>query len=93
MNQEHLVKLALSNPEEALRILQRIEAEESFAAFVKQAWPVLEPSTKLKWGWVMDTVCDHLQASYEGKILRLLINIPPGLSKSMLTSVLFPAWV
>ena len=83
----------MSDPAAALKVLQRLKAEESFAEFVKQAWPVLEPSTKLKWGWVMDTVCEHLQASYEGKILRLLINIPPGLSKSMLTSVLFPAWV
>ena len=67
--------------------------ERSFADFVKQAWPVLEPETELKWNWSMDAICIHLQAVVEGKIQKLLINVPPGTMKSMLTSVFLPAWM
>jgi len=34
----------------------------------------------------------HLQAVADGDINRLLMNVPPGFSKSMLTSVLWPAY-
>jgi len=40
----------------------------------------------------MNAICDHLEAVRDGVISRLLINVPPGFSKSMLTSVLWPAW-
>lgn len=71
--------------------LQRA-AEGSFAEFAKQAWHVLEPSTELKWGWGLDAICEHLEAVSDGDITRLLMNVPPGSMKSMLTGVLFPAW-
>lgn len=71
--------------------LQR-QAEESFADFAIQAWPVLEPCTELKWGWAMEAICDHLEAVSSGDIKRLLMNVPPGSMKSLLTGVLFPAW-
>jgi len=40
----------------------------------------------------MQAICDHLEAVYSGEINRLLINVPPGFSKSLLTSVFFPSW-
>lgn len=40
----------------------------------------------------MQAICDHLEAVYTGEINRLLINVPPGFSKSMLTSVFFPSF-
>jgi predicted phage terminase large subunit-like protein len=60
--------------------------------FVKKSWHILEPTTELKWGWAIEAVCDHLQAVTEGEFNRLLITIPPGFSKSLLTSVFWPAW-
>ncbi len=69
----------------------RKELENSFAAFVREAWSVIEPN-ELIWGWHMNAICDHLEAVREGEISRLLMNVPPGFSKSMLTSVLWPAW-
>lgn len=36
--------------------------------------------------------CEHLEAVSAGRITRLLINVPPGSSKSLLVSVLWPAW-
>lgn len=67
-------------------------AERSLADFVIQAWGVLEPSTELKWGWAMEAICDHLEAVTAGDIKRLLMNVPPGSMKSLLTSVFWPAW-
>lgn len=84
---------------EELRIERdRRRCRGSFAEFVKAAWHVLEPETELVWNWHMQAVCDHLQALVDGVFLelglpnRLLINVPPGTSKSLLTSVLLQAW-
>jgi predicted phage terminase large subunit-like protein len=66
--------------------------EKSFANFAKRAWHVIEPATTLRWGWALDAICEHLESVSDGSIKRLLINVPPGSMKSILTSVLFPAW-
>lgn len=65
---------------------------KSFAEFVRQAWPQVEPATKLKWGWALDAMCEHLEAVTWGEILRLLMNVPPGSMKSLLCGVFWPAW-
>jgi len=71
---------------------QREIGKRSFKHFVQMAWHVLEPATPLKWGWAMEAICDHLQAVSEGKFNRLLINVPPAMSKSILTGVMWCAW-
>jgi predicted phage terminase large subunit-like protein len=65
---------------------------ESLAGFVREAWRVLEPNTALVWNWHLDALCLHLEAVTDGRINRLAVNIPPGSSKSMIVSVLWPAW-
>ncbi|RYX84188.1 hypothetical protein EON83_10860 [bacterium] len=80
-----------NNESEEYRAVLR--AKESLAEFVKVAWPILEPDTPLVWGWHMDVMCAHLEAVTFGLIRRLIINVPPGHSKSLLTSVLWPAWM
>lgn len=72
--------------------LDRAIAAQSFAGFVRAAWHILEPSSELKWGWSLDAICAHLEAVSRGEIKRLLINVPPGCMKSLLTGVLWPAW-
>lgn len=67
-------------------------ARQSLAEFAKLAWPVLEPATELKWGWALDAICEHLEAVTAGEIKRLLMNVPPGSMKSLLTGVIWPAW-
>lgn len=64
----------------------------SLASFARLAWPILEPATPLKWGWALDSICDHLEAVSRGEIKRLLMNVPPGSMKSLLTGVIWPAW-
>jgi predicted phage terminase large subunit-like protein len=64
----------------------------SFHAFVIEAWHVLEPETEFVDGWHVQAICQHLEAVTDGRITRLLINVPPGSMKSLLVSVLWPAW-
>lgn len=64
----------------------------TLAGFVREAWPILEPNAKLIWNWHLDAICDHLEAVTDGRITRLLINVPPGSSKSLICSVIWPAW-
>ena len=37
-------------------------AERSFPAFVRQAWPILEPMTAFLPNWHIDLVCEYLEA-------------------------------
>jgi len=72
--------------------IERELCRRSLAEFAKRAWKVLEPAADLKWGWVLDAICLHLEAVTKGEINRLLINVPPGSMKSLLTGVIWPAW-
>ena len=70
-----------------------IRHRESLYEFVRDMWSVLEPETPLVDGWAMHAICVHLEAVANGEINRLLINVPPGFSKSLLCNVFFPAWL
>lgn len=75
----------------------------SFAAFCREAWHVVEPTTKYQHNWHIDVICEHLEALFWGlpaksgpnagqPVRNLVINIPPRHMKSLLCSVMFPAW-
>jgi hypothetical protein len=72
--------------------LDRVEYEDSLYAFIKAAWKFIDPAPFVG-GWAIEAICEHLEAVCDGEIKRLLINIPPRMSKSSVTSVAFPAWV
>ena len=70
----------------------------SLERFVRAFWHTVNP-VKLVWNWHMEVVCRELQRVAE-RVFRgeakehdLVINIPPGSSKSTLVSIMFPAWV
>lgn len=72
---------------------ERIRARcQTLAGFVREAWHVLEPTARYTHGWHIDAICEHLEAVTDGRINRLLINVPPGSSKSLLVSVFWQAW-
>lgn len=77
---------------EDIRACEAELARRSLADFARMAWPVLEPATPLKWGWALDAICEHLEAVSRGECRRLLMNVPPGSMKSLLTGVVWPAW-
>lgn len=75
---------------------QRSEAERlkaNFQSFFRAAWPHVD-SQSLVMNFHLRLMCDYLQALHEGVLFTdLLINIPPGCSKSVCVSVIWPAWV
>lgn len=61
--------------------------------FIREAWHELHPATApLVPGWHLDALSDHLEAVSRGEIRRLLINVPPGTSKSLTVAVFWPVW-
>lgn len=87
--------------EEYARLLEELKCRQERAKqiapgglleFVRYFWRVLEPQIPLVEGWALEAICEHLEAVSRGKITRLLINVPPGFMKSMLTDVFWPAY-
>ena len=68
--------------------------------FVKMAWPHVPALAHVEFitGWHIAYICEHLEAISKGIFLelnlenRLQINVPPGMMKSLLVSVFWPAW-
>jgi len=60
--------------------------------FVRRSWRRVE-ARPLVWTRHLDAICEHLTALTRREIRDLVINVPPGMSKSLVASVLWPAWV
>ena len=73
--------------------LRAEKARRHLYEFVVQAWHVLEPGARFVDGIHVHAICGHLQAVTQGRIRNLIINVPPGHAKSLLTAVFWPAWV
>lgn len=79
--QQDEVEQAISAPQVSLR------------RFVEMGWHIIEPELAFIPNWHVDAICDHLEWLARGELTRLIINIPPGHAKSLLVSVMFPAWM
>lgn len=72
---------------------------ESYADFVQEFWSDVPGAGTLQWGWYLQYICNELQEVAErvfrGEPLKhdLINNMPTSTGKSMLHSVLFPAWI
>lgn len=90
-----LLEQLRTDPALAKHLAREVDKERcrrSFSYFVRQAWRHVDQAEYVH-GWYIDAICQHLEAVARGEIQRLLINIPPRHGKSVLISVLFPAWV
>lgn len=67
-------------------------AEGSLYAYLRQAWPILEPGTPFLENWHIPFLAEHLEAVTAGDTTRLLVNLPPRSSKSIVISVAWPTW-
>jgi predicted phage terminase large subunit-like protein len=82
------------NPNRALAELCR----RSFFRFVQEFWDVIIPETPV-WNWHIKYLCDELQylntfvMKREPKPYDLIINIPPGSTKSTIATQMYNAWV
>lgn len=63
-----------------------------FKTFLQEGWKILEPANKLVHAWYIDYLCEHLMLVTDGKIKKLLINMPPRNGKSNIVTVLWPIW-
>ncbi len=71
---------------------RELVARLGFAEYARRAWPQVE-KVPLVWGWHLDALAEHIEAVAKRQIRDLVINLPPGLSKSRFVSVLGPTWV
>ena len=64
----------------------------SLRDFVRESWPALKPDDTFLHNWHLDAVCEHLEAVTRGEITRLQVWVPPVSMKTLLVSVMWPAW-
>jgi predicted phage terminase large subunit-like protein len=62
-------------------------------AFSVKAFPQVHPGYPYLANWHHKAICYHLMQVLEGKINRLIINVPPRSLKSYLTAISFVAFV
>jgi len=83
------------------KIQEKIKAElckRDFYFFIKEFWEQADTSIPV-WNWhieyLSNTLQEDIQLLLEGKEKKsdIIINCPPGTSKSMIISVLLPAWI
>lgn len=79
-------------PNPTLVEIDRLLAAAKFGHFVELLWPAVSTEPFVP-GYHIDAICEHLQAVAEGKLSRLVINLAIRHTKSLLCSVLFPAWL
>jgi predicted phage terminase large subunit-like protein len=82
-----------------LRLIEKEKCERSLVEFIKRAWHIIEPGQPYIHNWHIDLISSHLEAITDEVILddgtyynRLLINVPPGLMKSLILNVFWPSW-
>lgn len=65
--------------------------EGSLIEFFQAAWPEIDPSP-FALNWHLSAIAEHLEAVSRGEIRKLIINIPPRHSKTLLCGVAWQAW-
>jgi predicted phage terminase large subunit-like protein len=68
-------------------------ARRDFWAFVEFLFPVLHPGQRLEYADYLLWIACVLEAAEAGGERRVIFNMPPRHMKSVLISILFPAWV
>jgi predicted phage terminase large subunit-like protein len=65
---------------------------QDFGTFTARCFHDLNPQAELAVNWHLEVIAAKLTAVREGKIRRLIINLPPRHLKSLMASIAFPAW-
>ncbi len=78
--------------------ITRTICHKSFYRFLQEMWPVMIPDDPV-WNWHIEEICDVIQEGMERVFLEekrkhdIIINVPPGTTKSTICSIALPAWV
>jgi len=78
--------------EELTRAEYQALLRQDFTTFVARCFHELNPQAELAMNWHLEVVAAMLTAVRQGKIRRLIINLPPRHLKSLMASIAFPAW-
>jgi len=95
MDLDLLPKEKLIKVKQLLDAKKILKARSEFLFFVKNVWPDFicrETDEPSQWGH-HQIIAEKLTQVSEGKIKRLIINMPPRHTKSEFASYLFPAWM
>jgi predicted phage terminase large subunit-like protein len=65
---------------------------EDYLTFAARCFPDLNPQAKLAMNWHLEVIAAKLMEVRQGRIKRLIINLPPRHLKSLMASISFPAW-
>src|ERR1700757_2306454 len=65
---------------------------QDFVSFAVRCFQDLNPQAERAMNWHIEVIAAKLTAVREGKIRRLIINLPPRHLKSFVASIAFPAW-
>lgn len=71
---------------------------DDFYFFVQEFWGTIIQEAPV-WNWHIPYLCGELQRAAtrvflgQPKVYDIIINIPPGTTKSTIVSVMFPAWI
>src|SRR5215467_8887432 len=65
---------------------------QDFAAFMGRCFYDLNPQAELLMSCYHEVIAAKLMAVRQGRIKRLIINLPPRHLKSLMASIAFPAW-
>ena len=76
--------------EEMARVEEIIKCQDSFHAFVKAAWHIVEGAKPFIDNWSIGAICEHLEAVHRLEIKKLKIQVPPRNSKSTITTIMWP---
>ena len=64
-----------------------------FYAFIERCFLQLNPQTRFYRNWHLEVMAARLEAWRQGKIRRLIINVPPRHLKSHCASIALAAWI
>lgn len=81
------------NPATVRRLAEAELLKRSFRRFFDRFWHLIEPTRDQMPSVAVDGICAALQAIADGRIKRLIIESPPGIGKSKLGPVAFPAYM
>src|SRR5262252_3375388 len=78
--------------EKPTRAEYEVLLRHDFASFAARCFQTLNSHTMLAMNGHLEVIAAKLVAVREGKIRRLIINLPPRHLKSLMASIAFPAW-
>lgn len=82
-----------TNPAVIKRLAEAELLKRSFRRFFDRFWHLIEPTRPQQPSVAVDGITAALQAVADGRLKRLIIESPPGVGKSKIGPVAFPAYM